>query len=80
MRDVTDWKKFAAYLLPSDSASHTDIETIKLNCQNDVSNCKIELHRIFIQRGEVTWKRVVEALEQSGYINVAKNIKLLYQL
>ena len=79
LKDVTKWKTFAAYLLPSDSVvAETDV--IDKNCRGDVNECKRELYSTYTQLGERTWTKVVEALEKSSHINIAKEIKTKFHL
>ena len=79
LKDVTKWKSFAAHLLPSDSAV-AEIDVIDRNCRGDVDECKRELYSTFTRLGERTWTKVVEALEKSFHINIAKEIKIKFRL
>ena len=74
LKEVTKWKTFAAYLLPSGSAD-TEIEKIDITCQNDVDECKRVLYNTFKRVGERTWTKVVQALQDSYHLNAAKEIK-----
>jgi len=74
LKKVTQWKMFAAYLLPSDSA-HTEIETINLKCQGDVNECKRELYSSFERIGDRSWTKIVEALKDSSHLNLAEELR-----
>ena len=76
---TTEWKKFAAYLLPHDSAA-TEIKIISSKCHGDIEECKMELYNIFDKKGEKTWERVVYALEKSSLFDIAKKIKTDFNL
>ena len=71
---MTDWKEFAAHLLPSDIAA-TQIAEISKNYPNDVKECKMKLYMVYLQRGICSWDVVVEALEKSNHPHVAQTIR-----
>lgn len=79
LKDVTRWKKFAAHLLPPDSAA-TEISLIDSKCRGDVGESKIALYSTFSEQGEMTWTRVVKALEESSHSNIARQIKRHFNL
>jgi len=70
---VSDWKKLGAYLLPEEYASR--INDIDETHHSNVSRCRWALIREYLQVGQVSWKTVINALERSGYPNIAKKIK-----
>ena len=72
--DVTDWKQFATYLLPPESAP-TEIDIINKNCRDDVKECKRQLYNEFLKQGTCNWKKVIEALEKSKHFNIAQSVK-----
>ena len=62
-----------AYLLPEKYASK--INDIDKNHKQDVEECRWALIREYLKVGEVSWKKVVYALEKSGHPNIAKTIR-----
>jgi len=52
-----------------------------MNNNKDTNNCKLVLYRKFLQCGEGTWQKVLNALEESGHPNLAEevNTKLLME-
>ena len=39
-------------------------------------DCKITLYRTFLQCGVKTWEQVIEALDNSGHADIAKQVKM----
>ena len=74
LEKVTNWKEFAAHLLPSDIAV-THIAEISKDHPNDVNECRIKLCMVYLQRGTCSWDVVVEALEKSKNPLAAQTIR-----
>ena len=70
---VTNWKQLGAYLLPTKYASK--INDIDENHKQDVEACRWELITEYLKVGEVSWNKVINALEKSGHPNIAKKIR-----
>jgi len=79
LKPVSDWKSFAAYVLPPDGVS-TEIDVIDGKYRGDVEECKIALYNTYIHKGEVSWAKIAEALEKSSHSNIAKIIKTDFDL
>jgi len=76
LRDVVNWDEFAAFLLPAEQQAQITI--IKENNSGNIDKCKMALYNYYLQVGDISWKKVVEALEKSRNPNVAKKIKQDY--
>jgi len=74
LKDVTDWRNFAAHLLPSDS-NVAEINKIERKYGGKVNDCMIELYGSYDRLGERTWTKIVEALEKSSHTNIAEEIR-----
>lgn len=77
MSEVDEWDKFGAYLLPSKTAA-TDLEKISKSHGKNVTECQQALFKLYIKKGRVSWKKVVEALRSAEYINLAEKIERKY--
>jgi len=73
LHDVVDWYKFGAYLLPTDTRSK--LESIRKSNKGDVEECKRDLYNLYFDVGEVSWDKVIEALQKADYPNIVKKIK-----
>lgn len=62
-----------AYLLPAKYASK--INDIDKNHKQDVEECRWALITEYLKVGEVSWNKVVYALEKSGHPNTAEKIR-----
>ncbi|XP_065901120.1 uncharacterized protein [Dysidea avara] len=71
--DLVDWYKFGAYLLPTDNRAK--LEIIKKSNKGDVDDCKRDLYNLYFEIGDVSWDKVVEALQKANYPNIVKKIK-----
>ena len=71
---VVSWKKVAAYLLSDKDGSK--VEIIARN-YHIVEDCKAAMIREYFKGGEVSWKRVLEALKKAGENNTADKINQL---
>ena len=73
LTDVSDWKQLAVHLLPREHISL--IDEIDRTYKGDVGECRWELIRKYLRVGEVSWNKVIYALEKSDHPNIAKKIK-----
>ena len=70
---VSDWKRFGLYLLPE---THTFlINDIDKNHKHDVAECRWALITEYLKVGEVSWDKVIYALQKSGNPNIAVKIR-----
>ena len=76
LKGVVNWDQFAAFLLPADQQAQ--IAIIKKSNSGDIEDCKMALYNYYLRVGDVSWKKVVEALEKSSNPNIAKEIKRDY--
>jgi len=71
-RRAVDWKLLGFKLLPKKYRYVVnDIDASK----REVKDCKLELLLAYFRVGEVSWDKVIDALENSGNDDIAKDIK-----
>ena len=70
---VSNWKQLGVYLLPTKYASK--INDIEKNHKQDVEECRWALITEYLKVGEVSWNKVIYALEKSGHPNIAEKIR-----
>jgi len=70
--NLVDWYKFGAYLLPTESCGQ--LEIIKKSNKGEIDDCKRDLYNLYFKVGDVSWDKVVEALENANYPNIIKKI------
>jgi len=63
------------YLLPEKYQFEIDI--INTTHKGNVTECRFALIRTYLKVGEVSWNKVIDALEKSVNDNIAKDIKKL---
>ena len=73
MDNLVDWYKFGAYLLPTESCGQ--LEIIKKSNKGEIDDCKRDLYNLYFKVGDVSWDKVVEALEKANYPNIVKKIQ-----
>ena len=61
---VVSWKKVAAFLLSDEDGSK--VETIEKNNFYKIEDCRIAMLREYFKSGDVSWKKVLEALAKAG--------------
>ena len=61
------------YLLPTKYASK--VNDIDENHKQDVEACRWALITEYLKVGEVSWNKVINALEKSGHPNIAEKIR-----
>ncbi|XP_065894341.1 uncharacterized protein [Dysidea avara] len=72
---LNKWEEFGLLLLPEDDANYL-VEKIKIeNGRDQIDNCKLALFRKFLECGERTWQKVLDALEGSNNSNLAGVVK-----
>lgn len=71
--DVSDWKKLGLHLLPETCTSR--INDIDKNHKHDVAECRWALITEYLKVGELSWQKVIYALQKSGYPNIVEKIK-----
>ena len=70
---VSEWKQLGLYLLPEKYTSR--INDIDKSHKQYVPDCRWELTTEYLKVGEVSWNKVIYALEKSGHPNIAGNIR-----
>ena len=73
LADVVKWQSFGAYLLPKKYVGQLQI--IAANNMTNIPGAKQELYNLYFRVGELSWTKVVDALEKAGEITAAKKIK-----
>ena len=66
------WKTVAAHLLSDTDGSK--VETIEKDNSYKVADCRAAMIREYMKSGEVSWKKVIEALIKAGEKNIADKI------
>ena len=61
---VVSWKKVGAFLLSDEDGSK--VETIEKNNFYKSEDCRIAMIREYFKSGDVSWKKVLEALTKAG--------------
>jgi len=75
LKTLNDWQTFGIFLLP-EANSNTMIENIALsNPGGNVNKCKTALLQSYLRSGEVSWQRVIYALDMMGEDNLADQLK-----
>ena len=70
---VSDWKRLGLYLLPEKYTPR--IDDIDKSHKQYVPDCRWELTTEYLKVGEVSWNKVIYALEKSGHPNIAGKIR-----
>ena len=65
----------AAHLLSDKDGSK--VETIARNNHHIIEDCRAAMLREYFRIGQVSWKKVIEALEKAGEKNTADKIQHL---
>ena len=75
LKKLNDWKTFGIFLLP-DTNSDTMVQNIEMsNPGGTVNRCKTALLQQYLKAGEVSWQRVIYALDAMGEDNLAAELK-----
>ena len=70
---VSDWKQLGVYLLPEKYNSRiNDIDKVH---KLDIAECRWKLITEYLKVGEVSWDKVIYALQKSGHPNIAKKVR-----
>jgi len=69
---ASNWKQLGFKLLPE--KYHYEVNDIDAS-KKEVKDCKLELLLAYFRVGDVSWDKVIDALENSGNDNIAKDIK-----
>ena len=70
---VAEWNILAAFLLDDSDGSKT--KSIAMSNQYDVASCRADMIREYLKSGNVSWQKVLEALRDAGYTNLANDIE-----
>ena len=70
---MADWKLVAAYLLNDETGSKT--KEIENTYRGNVVDCRLEMIRLYLKGGDVSWQSVLSALRKAGYKNLADERK-----
>ena len=74
---VVSWKTVAAHLLSDKDGSK--VETIEINNSNKVADCRATMIREYMKSGDVSWKKVIEALTKAGEKSIADKISTYFK-
>ena len=75
MDGIVEWKSVAAILLSDKDGSKTEI--IARDNHYKIKECCSDMIRKYLQSGEVSWNKVLEALSKAGEKAIAKKIQCL---
>ena len=75
LKKLNDWQTFGIFLLP-EADSDVMVESIAMsNPGANVNKCKTALLQMYLRAGEVSWQRVIYALDMMGEDNLAGELK-----
>ena len=74
---MTYIKELAAVLLPDNDEGVTQIEIIEGSHPNDVQACFVHFINVWRERKKGTWKELIDALNETGRNELAREIKSL---
>ena len=76
LEGVVSWKTVAAHLLSDKDGSK--VETIEINNSYKVADCRATMIREYMKSGNVSWKKVIEALTKAGENAIADKIRTCF--
>ena len=69
---IADWSILAAFLLDDDGSK---TESIAKSNHYQVPDCRAAMIREYLKSGNVSWQKVLEALRDAGYTNLANEVE-----